>query len=339
MSDIASLGDVRGKRVLVRSDLNVPLKDGQITDDGRVRASVPTIKALTEAGARVIVCAHLGRPSGTGFEEKYSLAPAAARLGELLGQPVALAGDTVGESAQAAVESMADGDVVMLENLRFNAGETAKVDADLYSIAMVVPLGEVAAGGRKTLQSTLFAGPQQENQLAELAPGLELVKDYGWFTILAKPLFWLLTQLHGVLGNWGWSIVALVVLLKVAFYWLNASAYRSMAKMKAVAPRMTELRERYKDKPQQLQQVAEDEVADGEGVRVRRVDDLDAAGAVVTRVGLRLRGGECGIPPGTCRSAYVRPYAGRHAGSGNQGGRHGLHGRRGRLCGTYPVGK
>ncbi|HPO17619.1 MAG TPA: membrane protein insertase YidC [Rubrivivax sp.] len=130
----------------------------------------------------------------------------------------------------------------------------AKVADNLYAIAMVVPLGEVAAGGRKTLQSTLFAGPQQENQLAELAPGLELVKDYGWFTILAKPLFWLLTQLHGVLGNWGWAIVALVVLLKVAFYWLNASAYRSMAKMKAVAPRMTELRERYKDKPQQLQQ-------------------------------------------------------------------------------------
>ena len=129
-----------------------------------------------------------------------------------------------------------------------------KVGENLYAIAMVVPLGEVAAGGRKVLQSTLFAGPQEENKLAALAPGLELVKDYGWFTILAKPLFWLLTQLHGVLGNWGWSIVALVVLLKIAFYWLNASAYRSMAKMKAVAPRVTELRERYKDKPQQMQQ-------------------------------------------------------------------------------------
>jgi len=129
-----------------------------------------------------------------------------------------------------------------------------KVGDNLYAIAMVVPLGEVAAGGRKLLQSTLFAGPQEENKLAALAPGLELVKDYGWFTVLAKPLFWLLTQLHGVLGNWGWSIVALVVLLKIAFYWLNASAYRSMAKMKAVAPRMTELRERYKDKPQQMQQ-------------------------------------------------------------------------------------
>ena len=129
-----------------------------------------------------------------------------------------------------------------------------KVGDNLYSIAMVVPLGEVAAGGRKVLQSTLFAGPQEEDKLAALAPGLDLVKDYGWFTILAKPLFWLLTQLHGVLGNWGWAIVALVVLLKIAFYWLNASAYRSMAKMKAVAPRVTELRERYKDKPQQMQQ-------------------------------------------------------------------------------------
>ena len=98
---------------------------------------------------------------------------------------------------------------------------------NLYSVAMVVPLGEVAAGSSKVLQSTLFAGPQEENKLAALAPGLDLVKDYGWFTILAKPLFWLLDQLHSVLGNWGWSIVALVVLLKIAFYWLNASAYRS----------------------------------------------------------------------------------------------------------------
>ena len=135
MSEIASLGDLRGKRVLVRSDLNVPLKDGQITDDGRVRASVPTIKALTEAGARVIVCAHLGRPSGQGFEEKFSLAPVAVRLGEVLGQDVTLATDTVGESAQSAVAAMGDGDVVLLENLRFNAGETAKPDADRAEFA------------------------------------------------------------------------------------------------------------------------------------------------------------------------------------------------------------
>jgi YidC/Oxa1 family membrane protein insertase len=123
-----------------------------------------------------------------------------------------------------------------------------------YTIAMVKPLGELAPGAAQAHEALLFAGPQEENKLAALAPGLELVKDYGWFTVLAKPLFWLLTQLHAVLGNWGWAIVALVFVLKAAFYWLNASAYRSMAKMKAVGPKLTELRERYKDKPQQMQQ-------------------------------------------------------------------------------------
>jgi YidC/Oxa1 family membrane protein insertase len=131
---------------------------------------------------------------------------------------------------------------------------TAKVSDNHYTIAMVLPLGEVAPGASKSLDAVLFAGPQEENKLAELAPGLELVKDYGWLTVLSKPLFWLLTKLHAALGNWGWAIVALVVLLKIAFYWLNASAYRSMGKMKAVAPKVAELRERYKDKPQEMQQ-------------------------------------------------------------------------------------
>ena len=131
---------------------------------------------------------------------------------------------------------------------------TAKVSNNLYSVAMVLPLGEIAPGATKIHDATLFAGPQEENKLAAMAPGLDLVKDYGWFTVLAKPLFWLLDNLNKVLGNWGWSIVALVVLLKIAFYWLNASAYRSMAKMKAVGPRVTDLRERYKDKPQLMQQ-------------------------------------------------------------------------------------
>jgi YidC/Oxa1 family membrane protein insertase len=131
---------------------------------------------------------------------------------------------------------------------------TTKVSTNLYAVSMVVALGDVAPGATVTHEATLFAGPQEENKLAALAPGLELVKDYGWFTILAKPLFWLLDKLHGVIGNWGWAIVALVVLLKIAFYWLNASAYRSMAKMKAINPRVMELRERYKDKPQQMQQ-------------------------------------------------------------------------------------
>ncbi|MFM8767186.1 MAG: membrane protein insertase YidC [Rubrivivax sp.] len=131
---------------------------------------------------------------------------------------------------------------------------TAKVADNHFSIAMVVPLGEVAPGASKAFESRLFAGPQEEHKLAALAPGLELVKDYGWFTVLAKPLFWLLDKLYDLLGNWGWAIVALVFLLKAAFYWLNASAYKSMAKMKAINPRVMEMRERLKDKPQQMQQ-------------------------------------------------------------------------------------
>ena len=127
MKSIADLGDLRGRRVLVRADLNVPLDGTTITDDGRIRASAPTIEALSEAGARVIVCAHLGRPKGEP-EAKYSLAPVATRLGEVLGRDVAFATDTVGESARSAVEKAQDGDVVLLENLRFNPGETAKTD-------------------------------------------------------------------------------------------------------------------------------------------------------------------------------------------------------------------
>ena len=131
---------------------------------------------------------------------------------------------------------------------------TKKVGTNEYSIGMIVPLGSVEAGATKAIDARLFVGPQEENQLAAVAPGLELVKDYGVLTLLAKPLFWLLTQLHKILGNWGWAIVALVVLLKIAFYWLNASAYRSMAKMKAINPKVMEMRERLKEKPQQMQQ-------------------------------------------------------------------------------------
>ena len=127
MSDIASLGDLTGKRVLVRSDLNVPLDGTTIADDGRIRASVPTIKQLSEAGARVVVVAHLGRPDGTP-DAAFSLAPVAMRLGELLEREVAFATDTVGESAIATVAALGDGDVAVLENVRFNAGETSKDD-------------------------------------------------------------------------------------------------------------------------------------------------------------------------------------------------------------------
>ena len=131
---------------------------------------------------------------------------------------------------------------------------TSKLGDNLYAIAMIVKLGGLAPDATLTYDAKLFAGPQEEKKLEAMAPGLELVKDYGYFAILAKPLYWLLDQLHRVLGNWGWSIVALVVLLKIAFYWLNASAYRSMAKMKAINPKVMEMRERLKDKPQQMQQ-------------------------------------------------------------------------------------
>ena len=122
-----------------------------------------------------------------------------------------------------------------------------------YRVTAIAPLESLKQGQTKSITATLYAGPQEENKLEALYPGLELVKDYGWFTILAKPLFWLLDQLNSILKNWGWSIVALVVLLKAGFYWLNAHAYQSMAKMKAVNPRIMEMRERFKDNPQQMQ--------------------------------------------------------------------------------------
>jgi YidC/Oxa1 family membrane protein insertase len=129
-----------------------------------------------------------------------------------------------------------------------------KVDNNLYAVGMITPFSEVATGQSKTLEATLFVGPQEEKMLEVLNPGLELVKDYGWLTVLAKPLYWLLDRLFSFLHNWGWSIMALVVLLKLAFYWLNAKAYASMAKMKAINPRIMEMRERLKDNPQQMQQ-------------------------------------------------------------------------------------
>jgi phosphoglycerate kinase len=131
---IDDLGDLRGKRVLVRSDLNVPLDGTTITDDGRIRASVPTIQRLRDAGARVLVCAHLGRPKGAP-EARYSLAPVATRLAELLDAPVAFAEDTVGERALAVADGLADGDVALLENLRFNPGETSKDDVERGAFA------------------------------------------------------------------------------------------------------------------------------------------------------------------------------------------------------------
>ena len=151
MGDYGTLGDVSGRRVLVRSDLNVPLDGSTITDDGRIRASVPTIRDLAAAGARVVVTAHLGRPKGAP-EERYSLRPVAARLGELLGSEVAFATDTVGESARSTVDALADGQVALLENVRFNAGETSKDDAERGAfadelVALVGPDGAFVSDG------------------------------------------------------------------------------------------------------------------------------------------------------------------------------------------------
>ena len=122
-----------------------------------------------------------------------------------------------------------------------------------YRVTAISPLEAIKPGQTKSVTATFYAGPQEEKKLEALYPGLELVKDYGWLTILAKPLFWLLDQLNSILKNWGWSIVMLVVLLKAGFYWLNAHAYQSMAKMKAINPKIMEMRERLKDNPQQMQ--------------------------------------------------------------------------------------
>ncbi|WP_279328698.1 phosphoglycerate kinase [Streptomyces sp. OS603R] len=137
---------VAGKRVFVRADLNVPLDGTAITDDGRIRAVVPTVKALADAGARVVVASHLGRPKGAP-DPAFSLAPAATRLGELLGADVAFATDTVGESASATVAGLADGEVAVVENLRFNAGETSKDDAERGAFAdQLAALADVYVG-------------------------------------------------------------------------------------------------------------------------------------------------------------------------------------------------
>jgi len=138
--------DVKGRRVLLRADLNVPLDGDVITDDRRITASLPTIRALTERGARVVVCAHLGRPKGKVVPE-FSLAPVARRLGELLGTEVRFASDVVGDSARQVAESLGDGEVALLENLRFEPGETSKDDAERGAFAeKLASLAELYVG-------------------------------------------------------------------------------------------------------------------------------------------------------------------------------------------------
>src|ERR1700761_8753286 len=127
-----------------------------------------------------------------------------------------------------------------------------RLDSTLYRVGAQMPLGTIAPGQTVNVDSKLFAGPVEEKMLAGIAPGLDLVKDYGWVTIIARPLFWLLEKIHTYLGNWGWSIIALTLLIKAVFFPLSAASYRSMAKMKTITPRMQALRERFKGDPQKM---------------------------------------------------------------------------------------
>ncbi|MGA8009053.1 MAG: membrane protein insertase YidC, partial [Thiomonas sp.] len=123
---------------------------------------------------------------------------------------------------------------------------TRKLGDNLYAVGVIQPLAQIAPGKSINTDAKLFVGPELESTLGALAPGLELVKDYGWVTILAKPIFWLLEMIHKVVQNWGWSIIGLTLLIKLAFFPLTAASYKSMARMKAVGPRITALRESYK---------------------------------------------------------------------------------------------
>ena len=129
-----------------------------------------------------------------------------------------------------------------------------KIDSNLYRIGMQIPLGLVAPGATIVEKAKLFVGPQEESVLETIAPGFELLKDYGYLTILAKPIFWLLEKIHGYVGNWGWAIILLTVLIKLVFFPLSAASYKSMARMKEVQPRLLTMREQYKGEPQKLNQ-------------------------------------------------------------------------------------
>ena len=163
---------------------------------------------------------------------------------------------------QSHVTSAQDGWVSMIQHYFVSAwvppegapreNYSRAVDKNLFTVGAITPLAAIAPGATGSLQSTLFVGPQDQRTLEAIAPGLELVVDYGWLTFIAKPLFWLLQFLHGLVGNWGWAIVLLTVLIKAAFYPLSAASYKSMAKMKEVTPRLMALREKYGDDKQKL---------------------------------------------------------------------------------------
>lgn len=177
MRTIESLGDLRGKRVLVRSDFNVPLKDGVITDDGRIRAALPTLEKLVHAGAKVVVMAHLGRPKGE-VKPEFSLAPVAERLGELVDAPVTLAKDVTGPSAHEVVAALQDGQIALLENVRFDARETSKVDAEREALAKeYAELGDVFVSDGFGVVHRKQASVYDIAKILPSAAGLLVVKE------------------------------------------------------------------------------------------------------------------------------------------------------------------
>ena len=129
---------------------------------------------------------------------------------------------------------------------------TRKIDNNLYAVGSIMSLGSIAPGASASISGKLFAGPQESAALEQFATDFDLVKDYGWLTIIAKPIFWLMEQIQKILSNWGWTIIVLTILIKLAFFPLSAASYRSMAKMKLVTPKMTAIRERHKGDPQKM---------------------------------------------------------------------------------------
>lgn len=177
MRTIETLGDLRGKRVLVRSDFNVPLKDGVITDDGRIRAALPTLNTLLEAGAKVVIMAHMGRPKGE-VNPAFSLAPVAQRLGELVDTKVTLAGDVTGESAKATVDALEDGEIALLENVRFDPRETSKVDEEREELAReFATLGDVFVSDGFGVVHRKQASVYDIAKLVPSASGLLVLKE------------------------------------------------------------------------------------------------------------------------------------------------------------------
>ena len=129
---------------------------------------------------------------------------------------------------------------------------TRKIDNKLYAVGAIMKMGSIAPGAKATSTGKLYTGPQESANLEKFAPDFDLVKDYGWLTLIAKPIFWLMEQIQKLLGNWGWTIIVLTIMIKLAFFPLSAASYRSMAKMKLVTPKMTAIRERHKGDPQQM---------------------------------------------------------------------------------------